>query len=354
MKILYAFYTMGYHNTYPYDLYDEIKKFGIEASMDLKEFWNPDYKNYDIIHFHWPDSLLEWREPNGNDLKHLEDILDHWKKKGTKFITTRHNFFRHLPENASDQTKKNFEFLYEIIYAYSDGIIHLGKFSVSDFENRHPYLFRGKQHVVIPHGIYRNYPNNSSRQQARRKLNLGEKKKIILVFGTIRTDEEVDFILEVFKKLKIPGKLLLAPRWKFSSNRVIKRIKKAYFQLNGNYRISNQIISNQDIQYYMNAADIIFIPRINNLNSGVLILSYSFGKVVVGPNFGNIGEIIRETNNYIYDPSDVPSALKALTDSLTSNVRAMGQKNYDYAIQNWNWDLLGKSHINFYEKILNS
>jgi len=47
-------------------------------------------------------------------------------------------------------------------------------------------------------------------------------------------------------------------------------------------------IPDNDIQIYMNAADIIVLPYLDILNSGVAILAMSFGKPVIAPRTGSI------------------------------------------------------------------
>ncbi len=351
MKIHYAFYTAGYHNTYPYDLKEAIQHQGCDATYGLSGFWNP-IKNIDILHIHWPESLFKWAEPNIKELIYLEKILDIWKKNNTKIVVTRHNFSRHSFGNKSIYEKSNYDKLYELVYSYSNGIIHLGKFSLDDFKKRYQEFKYDVENAIIPHGIYEKYPNNSNKVSAREKLNIPKNAKVVLVFGTLRNFEEVNFIQNVFKEVQLNKKILIGPRWKFSSDKYLKKFQKLYYLLHPQYKLNDKLIDNNNIHLYFNSADVVFIPRINNLNSGVLILGYSFGKVVVGPDFGNVGEILQETKNPFYSPQIIESAVQAIEKAFRSDLNKLGIANFNYAKQSWNWDIVGKKHYEFYKKII--
>lgn len=56
----------------------------------------------------------------------------------------------------------------------------------------------------------------------------------------------------------------------------------------------------------------VFIQRTDILNSGNVPLALSFGRVVTGPDSGNIGGLLAETGNPAFDPADPRSVDIAL------------------------------------------
>ncbi len=103
------------------------------------------------------------------------------------------------------------------------------------------------------------------------------------------------------------------------------------------------------MQYHFNASDVHLIQRLKSLNSGSLILGFAFKKVVVGPNYGSIGEILRETGNPTFDPYDNNSIIEAVKkgkDLVESN---KGVENYDYAKMNWDLSIIANKHISLYK-----
>ena len=94
-------------------------------------------------------------------------------------------------------------------------------------------------------------------------------------------------------------------------------------------------ISDEQVPDYFSAADVVLLPRLDILNSGNLPLAYYFGKVVVGPDCGNVGEILKETGNPVFDPQDPDSAVEAVKRGLKLAAKGKGAQNRAYAIDRW-------------------
>ncbi len=62
-------------------------------------------------------------------------------------------------------------------------------------------------------------------------------------------------------------------------------------------------------------ADVLFIPIIKSLNSGNVALGNTFGKVVVGPNYGVIGEELEKLGNPVFDVDQIEKTLKKAIES---------------------------------------
>lgn len=349
MKIHYAFFTSSYSNTYPFDLCESIEKLGNEVSYGLDEFWDPT-KKYDIIHIHWPESLFKWTYPNSEDIDKLRSVFLKHRENGSIIVTTRHNYTRHVfSKNINEGSGYND--IYNIAYQFSDGLIHLGEFSRTEFLNRYKE-FANLQHTTIPHGIYEKYPNDVSKLKARKALKIPQGYTVVLVFGKIRNKKEVDFIEDTFDKINLQNKILLAPRYYWGEKWIPKTINRLSKYIKNSYRLSDFLVPNDQIQYYFNASDIVFIPRVENLNSGVLILGFSFGKVVVGPNAGVIGEILKETQNPVFDVEKELSIHSAIQEGVKLSERGFGEGNLVFAKKNWNWDIIGSKHLKFYNEML--
>lgn len=73
-----------------------------------------------------------------------------------------------------------------------------------------------------------------------------------------------------------------------------------------NYKFSLQI----------SAADVIFIPRIDLLNTGNVLLGLTFKKVTVGPAIGNIKEQLEDHNLPAFNPNSISSAVAGLNTGI--------------------------------------
>jgi glycosyltransferase involved in cell wall biosynthesis len=107
-----------------------------------------------------------------------------------------------------------------------------------------------------------------------------------------------------------------------------------------------------DVQYYLNASDILFISKIKALNSGNVSLGFTFGKVVVGPDVGVIGEILKETGNPVYNPHKLNTIVKAIEKGFNLAAQGHGENNSEYAEKNMQWNMIANKHINFYKDLL--
>lgn len=307
-------------------------------------------ENFDIIHIHWPEAFVGWKMVDSEKFDRIMERLDIWKNRA-KVIYTRHN------EEAHELPYSSMQSLYNKVLDSCSGVIHLTTYS---FENIKEDLTDKIIHTVIPHGAYR-YSNDIPKPDAREKLKIPEKKFVILVFGKIRNESEKQFLLKGIKSLK-RDYLFIAPRWKHAiypsfkthpMRRIISVLRDFFLDLfNSKFRISDGFVSNEDVQVYMNAADVVLVPRVNTLNSGVLFLGLSFNKVVIGIDKGGVGEVLREHNFPTFDPEHFQSLSKALEQGyVLSRKEIRGAMEWS---SRYNWNSIAESHLEFYHQLLTS
>lgn len=331
------------------DFYIRIKGF-IETEISVEIFWTSQNSDFDLIHIQWPEQLFAWRDIDENDVLRLESRLLYWKERGSNIIVTRHNA---VPHEQNNLYKK----VYSLIYAHSSAIIHMSQSSINEFNiSGSSDVNTTLKNVVIYHPLYNDVKNDCRRSEARNHFNIDEKTKVVLIFGAVRSDKERDFALSVFNSLRVKHKLLLAPSWfsyppskKKIFKRILFEIKSRMNIFSTNKQLERKFVLDDEIQIYMNAADIVFLPRFEVLNSGALIMAYTFNKIVVGPNVGSIGEILNLSNNPSFkvgDVNDATSKIMALFNRQSEKI-----ENRKFADQNMSWDTVIKQHMKLYEDI---
>ena len=127
---------------------------------------------------------------------------------------------------------------------------------------------------------------------------------------------------------------------------ISRLIHTLYYKLKG-IKFSNEVIPDDLMQCYFCAADVVLIQRVDALNSGNLPMAFHAGKVVIGPDVGNVGQILRETGNFTFDPHDIRSAVSALQKALTETTK--GKENRTYATNHWASDLIATSLLTIYK-----
>ena len=331
MKILMVIQLKSERNPFVSSLVDGLIKIGNQVVCGLDYFWNS-YYDYELIYFQWPESIFEWQK-NKIDLKKLADHFDIINKAHIKTIITCHNLH---PHNNDTKTTE----LYELVYSRVDAFHHLGNFSYQIMKRKYP----NKYHFIAPHHVADSLRKTSfSSNEAKKKLHIPSNNIVISSFGAFRNNEEVRLFVDMVNDVSDSDLSFLAPRIRLgyldNGRHIDKTIKYIYNCLF--YKIKgikySGFLSNEDLGTWLSASDIIFIQRKEILNSGNIPLAFSAGKVVVGPNLGNVGEILEETGNYLFDPNDRASIKKAVVDAIKNVKKSnqLGLNNYNYAKDNW-------------------
>lgn len=293
----------------------------LEHSSD--RFWSMQGR-YDVIHLHFPEYLtfetqaayIAGLEPEL--IEQVRQRLEFWAATA-KIVVTRHVL---LPHDAREDPM--WERMYETVYGFADGVVHFARASVEEFEERYSRTTfnrgRAPAHAIIPHHNYSSLPNEISRAAARKKLGIRADADVMLVFGAIRNMAERDLVMNTFREVQAPRKLLLVSSWKEELAQVswirlkywIRDLVRLYYRANPRYRFHYGFVEESDTQLYLNAADVLFIPRLRVLNSGNVTLGMTFGRVVVGPDSWDVGELLRETGNPVFDPDRPGTAAAAV------------------------------------------
>lgn len=353
MKVLFATLPQP-NNRFVPDLMAGIEKYA-QVIHDHKEFWNCS-NHFDVIHIHEPEYLsyeieacMYNTDPIPQELwNRLIACLEHWKKNSV-IVHTRHVQEPHV--RADDEFRK----LYKTVFSYCNGIAHFANFSISQFKAFYPDL-GNIRHKVIPHHNYASLSNSVSREEARRRMNIHTDATVMLVFGFIK-EHEKPLIREAFKAIPGRNKVLLAPGWKIQRRKIgYIRLREWVFKLecrlaakNKNRRINLGFVDDKDAQYYCNAADFLLTPRIHELNSGNITFGFTFGLVVVGKSDADIGEVLSETGNPVFNPMDKVSVKNSVLKATELSNKGQGKINQELALKEWGIEKIAGHYIELYE-----
>lgn len=275
---------------------------------------------YDIVNIHWPEAIFGWHEPTATQLDELRGALSNWKKY-SQLVYTLHDDRRHKGMT------RNFKSLFQLIENAADVFIHLGEYSKKKFEQKYPEAI----HKIINHPLYEDAYPVYEKRIAREKLQIDQDATVIIVPGNIRNDKEKNIVLEGFKSIRCENKGLIATgmraelKFDFPGRVRLKRIvdikeeKVNRFKKKHQppqYHFNYKRISSQQLGLKMSAADIVLIPRINNLNSGLVFLGLTFNKVLVGPGIGNIEDHLVKFNFPVFDPTSMSSVKKKIQEAI--------------------------------------
>ncbi|RZI60118.1 MAG: hypothetical protein EOP14_02520 [Pseudomonas sp.] len=312
----------------------------------VQQFWSA-RQGIGVLHLQWPEALVGLREPGTSDLERIAGSLQAWKREGTRIVVTIHNAHPHGVDS------EYYRELYRMVYEAADGFVHLGDASIKFLFARFPEAVSGAAHRVIPHGDYSCLQGEGSAQEAKQSLGIPAGAQVVASIGRIRDVRELRLLSRGFDLAKLKqGLLLVAGRLPSSSRKQL-----GYYQLRWPYfvsrrkRLSEGLIPAGEIQKYVRAADVLAIPRIDNMNSGNIALGFTFARVVVGPDIGVIGEQLRLTGNPVFDPASPESFGEALVKGMEQAGKGQGDRNLKWAEEHMSWTRVADMHLDFYQDL---
>ncbi|WP_436935626.1 glycosyltransferase family 4 protein [Halovenus marina] len=189
---------------------------------------------------------------------------------------------------------------------------------------------------VIPHGHYLdNYENTATTEEARDRLDIDQSDTVFLFFGLIRRYKGVLNLVECFQTASVPDSTLVIagnPRSE-SLHAELLAATDSDDRIRGVY----EFIPDDEIQYYMNAADVVVLPFRRVTTSGSAVLAMSFGTALIVSRCGCLPELIPEDGALFYDADDETGLQERLERAIDCDVDAMGASNrrrvsqYDWA-----------------------
>lgn len=352
MKVLFIPFDRKGDNPYQKLLLNHLQDLGVEVkdgrtyrifSLLRSTFshWKPD-----ILHLHWHHPFLLGSNMTKTIIKSVSFIAELLILKliGVKIVWTVHNIISH---------EKNFEFL-ELFFTKflaklcNKIIVHSPS---AKREVVKTYRTRESLIMVIPHGNYiKCYQNVVSKAQAKNKLQLKVEKIVFLYFGLIRPYKGVPELVEAFKKLNYPQAKLLIVGKPFNNeiaHDILKRCEE-----NENIETFFEFIPDDEIQTYMNAADVVVLPYRDFLTSGAVILAMSFGKPIIGPAIGCMLDILDIKGSIMYNPLETESLLKAMEKALGADLKRMGKHNFELA-KKFSWEDIARRTYDVNRECLN-
>lgn len=174
--------------------------------------------------------------------------------------------------------------------------------------------FTQKPATLVQHPLYDNFGDIITKQTARQYLNLSPTDKIVLFFGFIRKYKGLDLLLQAIPLIKnqIPHlKFLIAGE--FYENDTPYHNLIAQLNIEEDIILKTNFIPDNEVKYYLCAADVLIQPYKNATQSGVTPLAYHFEKPMVVTNVGGLPALVPDEKCGIVtwpDPNSIAAGIK--------------------------------------------
>ena len=344
MKTICIYPEIKKDNAYIKNLVSTLDNYNI---IEFKQLIKKPYLFFkiDIFHFNWIENINSKYKLT----KRIEYIIKLFILmiigiSGKKIVWTLHNKEPHdgnkLCKNIMIKMSK-----------YSQKILIHCKESLKTLENL-GIKTTSEKIVYVPHG---NYIGNYKKKgiNIRSKFKLDRNDTIYMFIGQIRKYKNIELLIESFKEANIKNSKLLIVGSCNEDYQVelINKYPDVLFEF--------KFINDDEMVDYIDCADIFITPyNINtSLNSGSIIMYFSYGKSVISPNIGTLKDIDRDFYyGYIYNKEEehkdtLINTIKKASYELEVDKECFtkkGQEALEYVNENLDWNRLKGDIVKIY------
>lgn len=170
--------------------------------------------------------------------------------------------------------------------------------------------------VVVPHGHYiDSYRNTMSQAMAREHLGLPDRAFVYLALGLLRPYKGLEELIPAFRSLPDDAAVLLIAGTPSPAG--YTAALAGLIGGDARIRLIPRFVPPEDIQLYLNAADICVLPYRQITTSGAALLALSFGVPVLAPAIGAFPHLLAEGRGILYNPGEAHSLAQALAQART-------------------------------------
>jgi D-inositol-3-phosphate glycosyltransferase len=263
------------------------------------------------------------------------------KKAGVKVIAICDNVIPH-------ENKPGYAAATKYFLKACDGFITMSKAVMEDLGK---FIQTDKKEFLL-HPLYTSFGDVISKNDARKKLGIGEGEKIILFFGLIRAYKGLDILLEAMNDERIKRhniKLLVAGEFYDDKKYYDDIIKKN--QLEDNIILHGNFIATEDVKYYFCASDLLTLTYRSATQSGVTQVAFHFEKPTLLTNVGGLAEIIADGKcGYIVNP-DKKEIASAIVKFYEENKEAAFSKGMAEEKKKYEWSIFVDRLIDLYKRL---
>jgi glycosyltransferase involved in cell wall biosynthesis len=302
----------------------------------------------DVIHVHWTEPYIAGGSSKVSRVKARRTLteLRLAKRTGIGLVWTAHDLFRH--DRKEDPHELDFmRSLFDLADAV---IVHCSAAADSLLQTLGVGAEGRDKIAVIAHGHYQGaYPDTVSRAQARDRLGLPQGAKVISFVGWVRSYKGVWELYEAFSHLDQPDAHLVIAGQAIDGAYAARLTAAA----KGDERIHLSIgfVPDEDLQFYLRAADVVAAPFLEIFTSGSVLLAMSFERAVVAPRRGCVTDVLDESGGILYDADDPQGLEGALRVAMSSDLEAMGRHN-GTGLERFDWSRVAEATRDVYGAVL--
>lgn len=272
-------------NPYTWLLYSHLAPLGVE----VRDFTPARALRggYDLLHIHWPEKALTALPLLGRagGAGAAVGLLEAARRHGAGIVWTAHNA---RPHESRDTALERW--YWAQVVRRVDGVIHLSATSQAAVEARLPAL-AGRASTVVPLGHFHgSYPDHISREEARAGFGIPVGTRVLTFLGLVRPYKNVPHLIRAVRALPPDPAVMLLVAGEPLTRDLAAEARDAAGD-DPRVRLALYHVPDDDVQRYLRAADLVVLPFADITNSSSALLALSFGRPVLVPGLGTMGEL---------------------------------------------------------------
>jgi glycosyltransferase involved in cell wall biosynthesis len=277
---------------------------------------------------------------------------------GRKVVLTAHNV--NIRERDGTDSFMN-RCTLRLQYALASAIFVHTEMMSSDLRNK--FGVPSAKIKVIPFPINSTPPTTDlTCGEARAKVGLGERERVLLVYGQIAPYKGVEYLvdsLSLLQKQGWPCRLLIAGRVKKGAEAYWENLEQTIQRLRLDTAVLARIefIPDEETEVYFKAADALVLPYKAIFQSGVLFLSYNYGLPVLVSDAGSLKDsIVEGETGLVFRAGDV-DALAAVIQRyfespLYQDLPNRRPKIRQFALEHYSWSRVISVTLRVYSEVM--
>jgi len=295
-----------------------------------------------------------------SDLIHIQwlnlDFIDgiivplFFRLKGIRSCYTVHDVLPHSKDNNLNRL------LFFLVYrCFNQLFVHTEYIKTRLVKE---FRLKPEKIVVIKHGVYEVKDNlNIDIAKARAMLNINISSFVVLFFGHITKYKGLNILLEAFSFIhhKICNYTIVI------AGRVAESYRNEYEKLIEEFKFINiqaldGHIDDDMVQLLFKSANVTVLPYLEASQSGVLFMSYAYGRPVIAPRLGGFpNDIIENKTGLLFNSGDAENLAECLLN-VYNRPGFSFEYSFDeikvYALNNYSWQETGKQLHSIYNVLI--
>lgn len=200
-------------------------------------------------------------------------------------------------------------------------------------------------YAVTPHPTYNAFRfEGMSREQAREKLFVGQKERILLFFGYVREYKGLKYLLRAMPKIcREDGKVKLWVVGEFGADREDYLNLIHELGIEDHVQVQDAYTPDREVEKYFAAADLVALPYTSATQSGIVQIAYGFTKPVVVTDVGGLPDVVKDgETGYIVEPGNPEAIAEAVVRFFREGQAQRMQESIEKEAYRFSWERMGE------------